>query len=79
MLQTSLLLMKSLSKTETPIFLSVVFFVSKGNLFDVYFNETALMNTHNIYFLGEISKIPKLIMKKKIMWGCVHSLLAQSH
>ena len=36
---TSLLLMKSLNKTETPIFLSVVcFFVSKGkgNLFDVY-------------------------------------------
>ena len=30
--------MKSLNKTETPIFLSVVcFFVSKGNLFDVYF------------------------------------------
>ena len=29
--------MESLNKTETPIFLSVVcFFVSKGNLFDVY-------------------------------------------
>ena len=39
MLQTSLLLMKSLNKTETPIFLSVVCsFFSKGNLFDVYFN-----------------------------------------
>ena len=33
MLQTSLLLMKNLNKTETPIFLSVV-----GSLFlDVYF------------------------------------------
>ena len=38
MLQTSLLLMKSLNKTKTPIFLICsVFFVSKGNLFDVYF------------------------------------------
>ena len=38
MLQTLLLLLKSLNKTETPICLSVVcFFVSKGNLFDVYF------------------------------------------
>ena len=37
-LQTSLLFMKSLNETETPILLSVVcFFVSKGNLFDVYF------------------------------------------
>ena len=23
------------------------------------------MNTHNIYFYGEISKLPKLMMKKK--------------
>ena len=36
MLQTSLLLMKSLNKTETAMFGSV-FFVSKGNLFDVYY------------------------------------------
>ena len=35
MLQTSLLLMKSLNKTETPILICDVFFVSKGNLFDV--------------------------------------------
>ena len=35
MLQTSLLLMKSLNKTETPIF-KCVFFASKDNLFDVY-------------------------------------------
>ena len=73
MLQTSLLIMKSLNKTETPIFLSVVcslfpkaifltfiiqlslllinkteipiflicivLIVSKGNLFDVYFEQ----------------------------------------
>ena len=37
MLQTSLLLMKSLNKTETPIF----YFVSKGNLFDVYSDVAA--------------------------------------
>ena len=38
MLLTSLLLMKSLNKTEAPIFLiCIVFFVSKGNLFDVFF------------------------------------------
>ena len=36
--------MKSLNKTETPIFLSVVcFFVSKGNLFDVYFTTLQLV------------------------------------
>ena len=35
MLQTSLLLMKSLNKTETFLICSV-FFVSKGNLFDIY-------------------------------------------
>ena len=36
--QTSLLLMKSLNKTETPIFLSVVCSLfPKGNLFDVYY------------------------------------------
>ena len=39
MLQTSLLLMKSLNKTETPIFLSVVCFLfPKAIFFDVYFN-----------------------------------------
>ena len=40
--------MKSLNKTQTRIFLSVVFFVSKGNLFDVYvyaFYWTALLLT----------------------------------
>ena len=37
MLQTSLLLMKSLNKTETIFLICSVFFVSKGNLFDVYF------------------------------------------
>ena len=37
MLQTSLLLMKSLIKTETPIFLSVVCSLfPKGNRFHVY-------------------------------------------
>ena len=36
MLQTSLLPIKSLNKTETPILISSVFFVSKGNLFYVY-------------------------------------------
>ena len=37
MLQTSLLLMKSLNKIGTPIFLiRGVFFVSKVNLYDVY-------------------------------------------
>ena len=44
MLQTSLLLIKSLNKTETPIFLICsVFFVSKGNLFDVYFTTRQLV------------------------------------
>ena len=37
------------------------------------------MNTHNIYFHGEISKMPKLMIikkkKKKIIWNCVHCLL----
>ena len=32
------------------------------------------MYTHNIYFHGEISKIPKLMTKKKIIWSCVHCL-----
>ena len=41
MLQTSLLLMKSLNKTETLI--CSVFFVSKGNLFDVYFTTLQLV------------------------------------
>ena len=36
MLQTSLQPMKSLNKTETPIFSSVFLFVSKCNLFDVH-------------------------------------------
>ena len=54
MLQTSLLLMKSLNKIETPIFCSV-FFISKGSLCDVYFNSTlryldALFNIDNLYF-----------------------------
>ena len=41
MLQTSLLLMKSLNKTETPIFaICSVFFVSKSNLFGVNYNST---------------------------------------
>ena len=36
-MQVLLLLMKSLSKTETPIFLiRGVYFVSKANLYDVY-------------------------------------------
>ena len=38
MLQTSLLLMKSLTKTETPIFLSLVCSLfPKAIFFDVYF------------------------------------------
>ena len=41
MLQT-LLLMKSLNKTENPVICSV-FFVSKGNLFDVYFTTLQLV------------------------------------
>ena len=36
-LQTSLLLMKSLSKTEVPFSVRNVFFVSKGDLFFFYF------------------------------------------
>ena len=44
MLQTSLLLMKSLNKTETPIFfICSVFSVPKGNLFDVYFTTLQLV------------------------------------
>ena len=43
MLQTSLLLLKNLYKTETPIFLSVVCSISKGNLFDVYFTTMQLV------------------------------------
>ena len=39
MLQISLLLMKSLNKTETPIFLSVVCSFSKNNLFDIYLSR----------------------------------------
>ena len=39
MLQTSLLLMKSLNKTKAPI--CNVFFVSKGNLFLLLFYYTA--------------------------------------
>ena len=40
MLQTSFLLMKSLNKTDTVI---SVFFVSKGNLFYVYFTTLQLV------------------------------------
>ena len=36
------------------------------------------MNTHNIYFHGEISKIPKLIMKKKKSSGAVFITCSQS-
>ena len=40
MLQTSLLLLKSLNKNQDSHFLICsVFFVSKGNLFDVYFTS----------------------------------------
>ena len=44
--ETSLQLMKSLNKTETSIFLSVVCrsFVSKGNLFDVCFIQSKAGN-----------------------------------
>ena len=56
MLQTSLLLMKSLNKTESPIFLSVVFFVSKSNLFDVYF--TLFIMTHILSRVIMRMKIP---------------------
>ena len=39
-----IMLMKSLNKTETPIFnIRSVFFVSKGNLFDVYFTTLQLV------------------------------------
>ena len=48
MLQTSLLLMKSFNKTETPIFCNV-FFVSKCNLSDFYSHAPIIcMNTHTI-------------------------------
>ena len=36
MLQTSLLLVKCLNKTETHFLIRSVFFVSKGNSFDSY-------------------------------------------
>ena len=36
MLQPSLLLMKSLNKTDSHFLIRSVFFVSKGNLYDVY-------------------------------------------
>ena len=36
MLQTLLLLMKSLNKTESPIFICNVFFVSKGIFFTLF-------------------------------------------
>ena len=36
MLQTSFLLTKSLNKTEIPISICNVFFVSKGNLLEFY-------------------------------------------
>ena len=39
MLQTLLLLMESLNKTETPISICNVFFVSKGNLFLLLLNS----------------------------------------
>ena len=44
MLQTSLLLMKGLNKNRDSHFLICsVFFVSKGNLFDVYFTILQLV------------------------------------
>ena len=43
MLQTSLLLMKSPNKIETHLLIRSVFFVSKGNLFDVYFTTLQLV------------------------------------
>ena len=47
MLQTSLLLMKGLNKTEIPFSCSV-FFVSKGILFDVYYQDRCYMLVHSI-------------------------------
>ena len=59
MLQTSLLLTKSLNKTETPIFLiRSVFFVSKGNLFDVYWSTA----------LKELTILKFLVYKVRIVW-----------
>ena len=43
MLQTSLLLMKSLNKTDSHFLIRSVFFVSKGNLFDIYFTTLQLV------------------------------------
>ena len=60
MLQTSLLLMKSLNKTETPIFfICCVFFVSKGNLFDVYFIQfSSRLNSYLSKWLA-LAKVEK--------------------
>ena len=43
MLESSLLVIKSLNKTETPIFSTVMCFVSKGNRFDVYFTTLQMV------------------------------------
>ena len=37
------------------------------------------MNIHNIYFHGEISKIPKLMMKKKKKTSGAVSIVSVSH
>ena len=43
MLQTSLLLMKSLNKTEAHFLIRSVFFVSKGNIFIINFSLHLMM------------------------------------
>ena len=45
MFERSLLLMKSLNKTDSHFLIRSVFFVSKGNLFNVYFTKVSISDT----------------------------------
>ena len=68
MLQTSLLLMKSLNKTETPNFLICgVFFVSKDNLLDVY--------TFKSHLNSNLNAVPKSFIDGKRLGQIYHARL----
>ena len=73
MLQTSLLLMKSLNKTEKQDFHFLIcnmFFVSKGNLSDVFFVSKG--NLSDVYYARKTS--PLILMQLQITNICSVSI-----
>ena len=63
MLQTSLLLMKSLNKTDPHCLIRSVFFVSKGNLFEVYFTVIIIERIINDKNSGIKSAVLEMLTK----------------